>query len=478
MHLIGGQSIQDLFVLMIQNELEDRRRVKKLRKRVILLLALFLMLAIMPANVAAHTADAPFVTDLIAGGGNEASAVDVGDIEVWNDVDNLYVKYTTIDGWVLAETHLDVKCDLEEIPQTQPNKNGNGGGNPIPGHFMDVMEHDPAVTEYMVTVDLGDLDCEDVFIAAHAVVQKETVVAEAPYYASTVLTYSQGLRKDGTPVRTERSVPEQGLVFETGQYESNFFSLGFGGWMVAEFSCDIRNGEGNDVKIIEDTWGSYPLEEAEVYASQDGMTWILLGTADNTNSEGIHTLSEFDLCDLEWARYIKVVDTTDSAVHNNAADGYDLNAIEVLQDCVEIEDETAWGAGLEFNIDKNWATYFTYTVQGWNLVGDWVLRFVYGGTYDHDMTVTLQDADGIFEGTGGYPSGATTYSHPWTVTGHVDGNAVEFTIVYGAGAPNPGYTVWATGAIAADGTMSGTWSSSANQNGNWYSLSGAAQWTS
>ncbi|MFW9864364.1 MAG: hypothetical protein ACFFET_18910 [Candidatus Thorarchaeota archaeon] len=414
--------------------------------------------------------------ELIAGGGNDDSGVGVGEVQVWNDVDNLYVKYTTVDGWVLTETHLDVNCSLEEIPQTQPNKKGIGGGNPIPGHFMDVMEHDPAVTEYMVTVDLDDLDCDDVFIAAHAVVQKETVVAEAPYYASTVLTYSQGLRKDGTPVRTERSVPEQGLVFETGAYESNFFSLGFGGWMAAEFSCDIRNGDGNDVRIIEDTWGSYPLEEAEVYASQDGMTWILLGTADNTNSVDIHTFSEFDLCDLEWARYIKVVDTTDPAVHNNAADGYDLNAIEVLQDCVEIEEETAWGDGFDFE-GNNWATYFTYTVQEWNLEGDWVLRFFWGGNWDHDMTVTFQEADGTFEGTGGYPAGLT-YTHTWTVTGIVDGNAVVFTIVYDSDSQNPGYTVWATGTIAADGTMSGTWSSSQNQDGPWWSLSGAAQWTS
>lgn len=49
-----------------------------------------------------------------------------------------------------------------------------------------------------------------------------------------------------------------------------------------------------------------------------------------------------------------------------------------------------------------------------------------------------------------------------------------FTIVYGPGTPNPGYTVWTTGTIDEDGSMSGLWSSSIGQAGSWMSLSGAA----
>ncbi|MHA2005638.1 MAG: hypothetical protein ACW960_16370 [Candidatus Thorarchaeota archaeon] len=99
-----------------------------MRKRVIPLLALFLMLALMPANVAAHTVDDPLVIELIAGGGNIASAVDVGEVRVWNDGDNLYVEFITEDGWCLLETHLSVAESLDGIPQTKKN-------NPIPGHF-------------------------------------------------------------------------------------------------------------------------------------------------------------------------------------------------------------------------------------------------------------------------------------------------------------------------------------------------------
>ncbi|NIP34061.1 MAG: hypothetical protein GWN18_03885, partial [Thermoplasmata archaeon] len=123
--------------------------------------------------------------------------------------------------------------------------------------------------------------------------------------------------------------------------------------------CPIVNGEGNDVKVWEDTWGgNYPLETAKVYASQDGDTWYYLGEADNTDLDIIHTVSYFDLGDLEWAKYIKVVDTTNPNVHNNAADGYDLNAVEALQDCANPQWETAWGDGTGFS-GNNWAMYFT-----------------------------------------------------------------------------------------------------------------------
>jgi hypothetical protein len=315
---------------------------------------ILVIFTVLSTNAAAHTEGDPYTIDLIAG-----QNLDVGDMKVWNDGDTLYVKYEiTEDGWEITETHLAVAESLDDIPQ----KNGN----PAPGQFAYKTDHDPAVTEYTYELDLDwDFDTE-LYIAAHAVVQKETLLAPAPYYGSSVYDDDQGLRKDGTAVRVGRSNPEAALDFEGGQSETNFFSLGFGGSIIIEFDCCIANGDGNDVKVIEDTWGTgYPLEKAEVYASNDAVTWTYLGTADNSDhgyGGTINTVSEFDLGDLSCAKYIKVVDTTDAGIHNNAADGYDLNAVEALHDCVEIQEETGWGDGEDFP-GKNWATYFTYTVQ-------------------------------------------------------------------------------------------------------------------
>ncbi len=324
-------------------------------------------------TVMAYTEEDPLEITLLAG-----QYIDAGDVLVWNDADNIYVKYETNGVWELTETHLYVgKTNPEELTSA-------------PGQFPYSEEHNPAETEWTYTIPLADIDSyslefnkkgkttgkwiadgsfgfeinDMVYIAAHAIVQKETIITEAPYYAISVFNYSQGLRKDGTPVRPERSVPEQGLEYEIGRDEHNFFSLGFGGWIIMEFDCPIRNGEGNDLKVIEDTWGgNYPLEEAEVYASEDGINWILLGIADNTNLDVIHTISEFDLGDLMSARFIKIVDVTDPSIHNDNADGYDLNAVQALQDCIEIQEETGWGEGDYIREDKNWAMYYEYTIQ-------------------------------------------------------------------------------------------------------------------
>lgn len=318
-----------------------------MKKLVLLSSIVFLMVTLVLSAVVFASQS----VDLLAG-----QDVYVGSVSIWNDSDWLYVKYETVDGWSLKETHLHVATSLDGIPQKR--------GNPPPGQFDYQNDYDPSVTEDTYEIDLDGITGE-LFIAAHAVVQKTTIITETPYYASVVVDSYQGEKKDGNPVRSERSDPDQGLVFETGRDEHNFFSLGFGGWIILEFDCPIQNGEGNDVKIIEDTWGTYPLETANVSASQDGNAWYDLGEADNLTRDvlGIHTISEFDLGSLGWAEYIKVEDTTDPVGHNNSSDGYDLNAVEVLHDCVEIEEETAWGDGGHDFSGSNWATYITYTVQ-------------------------------------------------------------------------------------------------------------------
>ncbi|UCC93646.1 MAG: VWA domain-containing protein [Thermoplasmata archaeon] len=110
----------------------------------------------------------PYTTDLIAGGGNVNSAIDVGELIVWNDLDYLYVKYVTTDGWWMTETHLHVvdEASDDEIPQ----KNGN----PTPGKFDYSAEHDPAVQEYTYMVPWTWDSGTNLEIAAHAVVQKMT----------------------------------------------------------------------------------------------------------------------------------------------------------------------------------------------------------------------------------------------------------------------------------------------------------------
>ena len=100
--------------------------------------------------------------NLIADGGDEY--IDVGDIIIWQDADYLYVQYVTTDGWYMTETHLDVAEALADIPQTKKN-------NPKIGKFAINEEHAPT-QDVTYTFD-WDSDWSILYIAAHAVVQKD-----------------------------------------------------------------------------------------------------------------------------------------------------------------------------------------------------------------------------------------------------------------------------------------------------------------
>jgi hypothetical protein len=444
--------------------------VKKIKKKIVLIVGVILIFTSilgMAANpVIAHTEEEPFIVDLIAGGGNEKSAIDVGDVLVWNDVDFLYVEYSLIEGWCLTKTHLDVNISLENIPQTKK-------GNPIPGHFGYKEEHDHLSSfTYEIPISWG-IDTE-IFIAAHADVERiigfespnldnfnqalpEQVIMSVQYFYVGGPSYFPVTTITGDPLTGEYEgwcIDTDNTILSNFDYTTNVYSsyeplpfsivehpenLDLVNWIINQdyvekdsTCCGVFTY--GDVQraiwelIEDDPYGSGlgPWEQCRVdeilvaaYANGEG---FMPGCGDSVAV----ILEPFEMCMCPQQVIIAQV-----------------SFIDVGLDCTPIygEGETAWGDGEEFNIGKNWATYFTYSIQGWNLIGEWVLRFVYGGNYDHDMIISSQDTDGNFEGYGGYPSGSPKYSHPWTMTGEVSGNAVEFIIVYGLGAPNPGYTV-------------------------------------
>ena len=83
---------------------------------------------------------------------------------VWNDADNLYVRYIVDDPWCLTETHLHVATSLALIPQ----KNNN----PVPGQF-EFMHPLSCVQQDQFVIPLASFDGTELFIAAHAVEARE-----------------------------------------------------------------------------------------------------------------------------------------------------------------------------------------------------------------------------------------------------------------------------------------------------------------
>lgn len=217
-------------------------------------------------------------------------------------------------------------------------------------------------------------------------------------FASLVESASQGLQKDGNAVAPGRSTPTQGLVFEDAQDESSFYSLGFGGSIVVEFTnIFVDAPSANDLKITEDTWGAYPLEQAEISISQNGTDWRLLGVANNTNFAGIHTTTEFDLAGsgLDWAKYVKIEDISDPNAFDNAGDGYDLNAVEALSGgrIVPCDEEP------EIPVYEGGNSCPTGTVE--EFVDDWTIS----STEPSPIDVGLTAGQYLFRASGSYSYG-------------------------------------------------------------------------
>lgn len=127
-------------------------------KRLLLMLVLAAAIAVAaPAAAFAHTADNPYVTDLVYG----RKLVDIGDVKVWNDASYLYVKYVvTAPGWYLFNTHVEVKTRVSDIPQAK--------GNAVPGRFT-FKEDVGFATEFTQKVPLSKwAGGTQLYIAAHA----------------------------------------------------------------------------------------------------------------------------------------------------------------------------------------------------------------------------------------------------------------------------------------------------------------------
>lgn len=335
-----------------------------------------LMLALVPVTAYAHTAEEPFVTDLTAGGGNIKSAMDVGDVQVWNDGEYLYVQYVVSDGdWCLTETHLEVATALEDIPQVN--------GNPPPGQFAYEGEHDcVAGVTYQIplTWDPGT----PLLIAAHGVVQTggmdglEATLPDqvtmatafpglgfgAPSYFD--VTVSGGTTLDGMYdaycVDTDRGRLVEGLVNVYSSYEP------------LPPSVPIEKPENLDLVnwIINQDFAGKPsgCDGAYTYGDVQWAIWQLV--EDNPPADHV-SLGDWSLCRAQEILAAAFANGEGFVPGCGDVMGIILDPVEWRQPViiwVEVpcaEDETVWGGDyfgtpLEFP-GNNWAIYFAYTVQ-------------------------------------------------------------------------------------------------------------------
>lgn len=302
---------------------------------IMVFLAAMLTMAFSPVTTA-HTETDPFVTDLIA-----AQTMDAGDVSVWNDGERLYVKYETDGDWCLTKTHLHVATALADIPQT-------GKGSPIPGHFDYSMEHDPCSTEYTYVIDLnGWTPTTELYIAAHAVVCRPG--EGEPMFVQGVLTT--------VPMYTWADAINVGTVTVAIEGENLVVTLEtVDGWLMLDTHLYL---DPTTPPTWPPPWADFPYKNeglGGVTADDYSISLPSLGVGcDDTLYISTHAnLVKY----TEWGAIYR-----DGWGDENPFDGW-TKYFSVTIPCVppELVCETAWGFGQRF-IRKNWAMYFTYTVQ-------------------------------------------------------------------------------------------------------------------
>jgi hypothetical protein len=151
--------------------------------------------------------------------------------------------------------------------------------------------------------------------------------SEVGVWSSSVETVSQGTLKNGNVITdASRTNPDNAL----GTPDGSFFSIGRGGSIVVKFSQPIINKEGVDLSFHEVTNGrdSYPEEKAKVEVSADNVSWFEIGMVSNIDNGTGESYLDMNSSGLESASYVKITDMTDYDLHNDQADGYDLDAVD------------------------------------------------------------------------------------------------------------------------------------------------------
>jgi hypothetical protein len=326
-----------------------------------------------------------FIVDLIA-----AQHTIVGNVTVSQDGNNLIVEYNiNEDGYLISETHLSVKQNLKDIPQTKD-------GSPKIGLFEYSNYHDPGVESFTYTINVAGSG--PVYIAAHAVVQYCYDIE----YMENIGEYIQGLIPTAM-VPVSYIYPGGATYLQTtlsgingwldGTHPGycarpNLYGFPTSGYIVSSLTnndilaCLVDKPE--NLNVI-----NWMINQAFISLYTAGeIQWVIWQLLDNNpplidessnggpnGSHGGSTWNQvkaqelLDLVNTNWTeavafipgcgQYVILIVDPGSCTDSLILPGKQVTLFYIPIDCgQECDSETAWGYGNPFN--KSWAMWFQY----------------------------------------------------------------------------------------------------------------------
>jgi len=363
--------------------------------------------------------------------------IDVGTVSVWDDCENLYVKYETTGDWVMTETHLHVANKWQLIPHTKK-------GNPIPGQFDYNGEH---AYETVVLYEIPlDLEPEiKLCIAAHAKVVRpidgcyeevwQIGDVEVDDGFGQLTNYCDEFNYAGfyeePPGLLYPPFTDPFVVDDTSTNEFPWLSLGsyatdfnvrwlgelpFGGKLTVSWSPGQTSAKETKIIMSMDDGVAFTFVE---YGSTDPAGW--LGYPLEQSGLELDPIGN-------GAHEIRFQHTT--------GDGAIWDWVRLEKPCEQ--EETAWADGERFTNRGNWATYFFYdftsipTISSDDLAGPFT-----AGEFGYFTVTTVNPACG------------SLYEHVlfnYTIEGIAPSNIVSFKYY------DEGTTTWYNAPVIQDGT--------------------------
>lgn len=332
-----------------------------------------------PTPSLSYTQGSPLVVDMIAGGGN-GIGTDVGDIVMWNDATNLYVKYVTSGNWTICGTHLSVKRYSTQVPQAN--------GNPIPGQFQYKNSFNPCVTEKVYTIPVpswstfviaahadvrrgGTCSIQDVTAAlpATADVCVTTPVAGGSAYFPQVTITNGGILNGlygGWCVDLNRSTSFGGAAekcFLGADVRSTVGPFDFSGMLSSPGSLDLLNWVLNQNYIGQSGPGgpyTYGDVQRAIWSLVEAPQSLPTGANSSTDPYSEANVAAIVAAATAGGEGFMPGCGQKFGVIIDPKDGSQPFVIPFPVNCTCGGSETAWGKGLDFP-GSNWAMYISYT---------------------------------------------------------------------------------------------------------------------